>query len=100
MIVRIAEDGQKGLELFSESSVGYFDCILMDVRMPVMNGIDSTRAIRSLSRDDAATVPIIAMTADAFSDDVKKCHDAGMNSHVSKPIEPDVLYRTLCEQMD
>jgi len=99
MIVQIAEDGQKGLEAFSESSVGYFDCILMDVRMPVMNGIDATHAIRSLSRDDAATVPIIAMTADAFSDDVKKCRDAGMNSFVSKPIEPDVLYRTLCEQM-
>jgi signal transduction histidine kinase/AmiR/NasT family two-component response regulator len=95
MFVQIAEDGQKGAEAFAASPAGYFDCILMDIRMPVMDGYEAARAIRALDRPDAKTVPILAMTADAFADDVQKCLDAGMNGHISKPIEPDVLFGTL-----
>ena len=83
-----AENGRKGLEIFGTSAVGEYDAVLMDVRMPVMNGLEATAAIRALHRADAAGVPIIAMTADAFDDDVKKCISAGMNAHVAKPIDP------------
>jgi CheY-like chemotaxis protein len=69
----------------------------MDVRMPVMDGLQATRAIRALDRADAASVPIIAMTADAYADDVRKCIDAGMNAHVPKPIDPEVLTATLAK---
>lgn len=67
----------------------------MDVRMPVMNGIEATRAIRALSRADAKTVPIIAMTADAFAEEQKRTIDAGMNEHLPKPIDPPLLYAAL-----
>ena len=67
----------------------------MDVRMPVMDGIEATSAIRALQRQDAKTIPIIAMTADAFDDDVRKCRDAGMSDHVAKPIDPAELYQVL-----
>ena len=86
-----AENGRKGLEIFGTSAVGEYDAVLMDVRMPVMNGLEAASAIRALHRADAAAVPIIAMTADAFDDDVKKCISAGMNAHVAKPIDPDRL---------
>ena len=95
IVVEIADDGQRGIELFQQSSAYFFDAILMDIRMPLMNGYDATKAIRSLTRQDAATVPIIAMTADAFEDDVQKCLAAGMNGHIAKPIEPEKLYTTL-----
>jgi signal transduction histidine kinase len=95
MLIQIAEDGQKGLDAFLKSPIGYFDCILMDIRMPVMDGYEATKAIRSLKRTDAKTVAIIAMTADAFSDDVQRCLDVGMNGHISKPIEPQKLYYML-----
>jgi signal transduction histidine kinase len=94
-IVRIAENGQKGVDFFSHSSVGYFDCILMDLRMPVMDGLKAAKAVRASARPDASTVPIFAMTADAFSDDIQKCHDAGMNGHISKPIDPEILYKSM-----
>ena len=97
MIVQVAEDGQKGVDAFSKAPVGYFHCVLMDLRMPVMDGIEAAKAIRSMDRPDAGTVPILAMTADAFSDDVKKCLKAGMNGHVAKPIDPQKLYDTLAE---
>ena len=99
MVVEVADDGQRGVEAFRRSSVGYYDAILMDIRMPVMNGYDAARAIRTLERPDAAAVPILAMTADAFEDDVRKCRDAGMNGHVPKPIDPAVLYRALAEAL-
>jgi len=67
--------------------------------MPVMNGYESAQAIRALPRDDAGSVPIIAMTADAFDDDVRKCLDVGMNGHIAKPIDPEKLYKTLLEQL-
>ncbi|MDE7322230.1 MAG: response regulator [Lachnospiraceae bacterium] len=81
-----AENGKICLEKFQESEPGQYDAILMDVRMPVMSGLESTRAIRALNRPDAQTIPIIAMTADAFSEDIKRCLDSGMNAHTAKPI--------------
>lgn len=93
----VAVDGAKGVEAFSRSAPGYYDCILMDVRMPVMNGYEATRAIRALPRPDARTIPIVAMSADAFADDVQKAKDAGMNAHVSKPINFNLLVRTVAD---
>lgn len=77
------------------SSLNYYDVVLMDIRMPVMNGIEATKAIRELERVDAKTVPIIAMTANAYDVDVKASLDAGMNAHLAKPIDPNKLYATL-----
>jgi CheY-like chemotaxis protein len=90
-----AENGQVAVDMFSEHPVGYYDAILMDVRMPVMDGLEATRTIRSLSRPDAKSVPIIAMTANAFDEDVRQSLQAGMNAHLSKPVEPERLYDTL-----
>jgi len=84
-----AENGQICLEKFQQSKEGYYDAILMDIRMPVMNGYEATRAIRSLERTDAQQIPIIAMTADAFAEDIKRCLDCGMTAHTSKPINLD-----------
>jgi len=99
VITEIADNGEIGLEKFSRSPVGYYDAVLMDIRMPVMDGYETTKMIRSLDRADAKTVPIIAMTADAFSEDVRKCLDAGMDGHVPKPVEPDLLFSTLISKM-
>ena len=95
MIVHVADDGKIGLAAFAESEVGYFDCILMDIRMPLLNGIEAAECIRTLDRSDAKTVPILAMTADAFDEDVQRCLDAGMNGHIAKPVDPVTLYRTI-----
>ena len=95
MLVEIADDGQRGVSLFSCSAVGYYDAILMDIRMPIMDGYEATRQIRAQNRGDARTVPIIAMTADAFAADVQKCLDSGMNDHIAKPIEPENMYSVL-----
>jgi signal transduction histidine kinase len=95
VIVELANNGLLGVKAFKESPVGYFDGILMDIHMPEMDGYDATRAIRALSKLDAKKVPIIAMTADAFAEDVKKCLEAGMNGHISKPIDPRQIYSTL-----
>lgn len=95
MSVDTAFDGQQGLERFCQSALCYYDAILIDIRMPVMDGLQAAEAIRSLPRPDAATIPIIAMTANAFAADVQKSAQAGMNAHLAKPIEPDLLYRTL-----
>ena len=95
MIVTIADDGEAGLRAFSRSNIGYFDCILMDIHMPVMDGYEATKAIRALKRVDAESVPIIAMTADAFTDDIRKCLQEGMNGHLSKPVDPEILCREL-----
>ncbi len=91
IVVECAHDGQEALEKFRASSSGYYDAILMDVMMPVMDGIESARRIRLLPRPDAQAVPIIAVTANAFSDDAQACSEAGMNGHVSKPLEADKL---------
>ena len=95
LLVDIADDGAAGVKFFENASVGFFSCILMDIRMPVMNGYEATMAIRALDRPDARRVPIIAMTADAFSEDVKKCLAAGMNGHIAKPIDPNAMLSLL-----
>ncbi len=89
-----AENGQIAVERFQGSAPGYYDAVLMDIRMPVMNGYEATRAIRALDREDAG-LPIIAMTADAFAEDVKRCLDAGMNAHIAKPIDVREVARLL-----
>ena len=94
-VVETAENGQIAVARFSVSPDRWFDAVLMDVRMPVMDGIEATRAIRALDRADARQVPIIAMTADAFDDERKRTLEAGMDYHLSKPIDPQLLYRTL-----
>ena len=90
-----AWNGREGVDIFASSSVGEFDMILMDVMMPVMNGINAALAIRALSRADAATVPIIAMTANAFTDDREASAKAGMNEHLAKPLNADELMDTV-----
>lgn len=90
-----AENGRICVEKFELAQPGYYDAILMDLRMPEMNGFEATRAIRSMEREDAGDIPIIAMTADAFSDDVKACLDCGMNEHVAKPLDMQELLRLL-----
>lgn len=92
-----AENGKIALEMFSESEEGFYDAILMDVRMPEMDGLEATHAIRALPREDALKVPIIAMTANAFDEDVKLSLQVGMNAHLSKPVDPEKLYATLEE---
>ena len=92
-----AENGKIALQMFESSAPGYYDAILMDVRMPEMDGLEATAAIRALNRKDAKTIPIIAMTANAFDEDVQQSLQAGMNAHLSKPVEPEHLYQTLEE---
>ena len=90
-----AENGQLCLEKFQSSEPGAYDAILMDLRMPVMNGYEATQAIRALDRPDAKTIPIIAMTADAFAEDIQRCMDCGMNAHTAKPINLAEMARLL-----
>ena len=92
-----AENGRRAVEMFEQSAVGAYSAILMDVRMPVMDGLDATRAIRELDRPDAKTVPIIAMTANVFDEDVERSLQAGMNAHLTKPVEAGHLFQTLGE---
>lgn len=95
MEVTCVEDGRQAVDIFEKSAPGGFDCILMDINMPVMDGYEATRAIRQSRKSDASTVPIYAMTANAFSEDVTAALNAGMNGHLSKPIEAKLLYQTL-----
>ena len=90
-----AWDGQEAVELFRNSEPGEFDVILMDIMMPVMNGYETTKMIRSLDREDAKAIPIIAMTANAGDEDRRQTKEAGMNEHLAKPIDPKLLYTTL-----
>ena len=92
-----AVNGQIALEMFEKSEPGYYDAILMDMRMPEMDGLEATKRIRALERDDAKNIPIIALTANAFDEDVQRSLQAGMNAHLSKPVEPDKLFNTLEE---
>ena len=96
-VIDHAENGRIALEMFEKSPIGAYDAILMDVRMPEMDGLQATAAIRALDRPDAKNVPIIAMTANAFDEDVQRSLQVGMNAHLSKPVEPDHLYQTLEE---
>lgn len=90
-----AENGKRGVELFSESEEGWYSIIFMDIQMPVMNGYEAAAAIRALPRSDAKTIPVVAMTANAFSEDVQDALGAGMNEHISKPLEIDRLVQIL-----
>ncbi|MDD3411405.1 MAG: PAS domain-containing protein, partial [Eubacteriales bacterium] len=90
-----AHNGQEGVQRFEASPPGLYDAVLMDIRMPVMNGLEAAHALRALSRPDARSLPIIAMTANAYAADVKQSLDAGMNAHLAKPIDPALLYDTL-----
>ncbi len=95
MQVEVAENGLIALNKFEASEPYYYDAVLMDMRMPEMDGLESTRRIRSLDREDAKEIPIIALTANAFDEDVQRSLQAGMNAHLSKPVEPEKLYSTL-----
>ena len=90
-----AENGKEALGMFTASEPGYYDAVLMDMRMPVMDGLEATRRIRALPREDARSIPIIALTANAFDEDVQRSMQAGLNAHLSKPVEPDALFDTL-----
>ena len=94
-----AENGEAAVRMFSDKPAGYYDAVLMDVRMPVMDGLTAAETIRKLDRPDAAAVPIIAMTANVFDEDVERSLKAGMNAHLTKPIEPERLYRTLADMI-
>ena len=93
--VEAAEDGSIAVKMVEESTPGYYDLILMDVQMPIMNGYEATRAIRSLENKELASTVIIAMTANAFEEDKKAALDAGMNEHIAKPIDMEVLFEVL-----
>ena len=98
--IETAENGKEAYEMVAASAPGYYDVVLMDVKMPVMNGYDATKAIRALDDDGLSKVPIIAMTANAFSEDVKEALDAGMNAHVAKPMDMNVLENVLREVLE
>ena len=97
MEAELAENGQIALDMFTAREPGYYDAILMDMRMPVMDGLEATRRIRALDRPDAASIPIVALTANAFDEDVQRSMQAGLNAHLSKPVTPETLFRTLEE---
>lgn len=99
-VVEVAVNGKIGLERFAQSSLNEFDAVLMDIRMPEMDGMEATKRIRSLPREDAMRVPIIAMTANAYEEDIRHSKEAGMNEHLSKPIQPIKLYETLAYFID
>ena len=95
MQVDHAENGRIAVEMFGEHEEGYYDAVLMDMRMPEMDGLEATRRIRAMNRPDAKSIPIIALTANAFDEDVQHSMQAGLNAHLSKPVEPDILFETL-----
>ena len=95
MDVEHAENGRIAVEMFSSHEEGYYDAILMDMRMPEMDGLEATRRIRGLDRNDAKTIPIIALTANVFDEDVQRSMQAGLDAHLSKPVEPELLFETL-----
>ena len=95
MQVEHAENGRIAVDMFRDHEEGYYDAILMDMRMPEMDGLTATETIRGLDRKDAKTIPIIALTANAFDEDVQRSMQAGLDAHLSKPVEPEVLFETL-----
>ena len=95
--VTVVKDGQQAVELFEKLPAATFDAILMDIMMPVMDGLSATRAIRALEREDAGEIPIIAMTANAFEEDEKKSLEAGMNAHLSKPLKIELVVATIAD---
>ena len=99
-VVIKASNGQEAIDIFEKSKVGEIDIILMDVMMPDVDGLDATRVIRSMSREDAKTIPIIAMTANAFSEDRRRSVEAGMNEHLAKPLESTVIIKTIAKYLN
>ncbi len=97
--VDAAQNSREGLEKFSSFAPGTYAAILMDIRMPVMDGYEATRVLRALDRPDAAAVPVIAMTGDAFEEDVRCAHEAGMDDHLTKPIDSERLFAVLREHI-
>ena len=93
--VETAENGKAAVDMVAASEEGYYDLILMDLQMPVMNGHDATRALRAMERKDTKTIPIVAMTANAFVEDIQQSKASGMNEHMSKPLDIDQLQRML-----
>ena len=95
--VETAQNGAVALDMVSASEAGWYDLILMDIQMPVMDGYAATKAIRSLENKALATIPIVAMTANAFAEDVKAANDAGMQAHIAKPVDVQLMKKTLAE---
>ena len=95
LLVDTAENGKVAVEKFEESPIGSYLAVLMDIRMPVMDGLEAAKTIRNMEREDARTVPIIAMTANAFDEDEKKSIESGMNGHLAKPIDVHALFQML-----
>ena len=95
MEVELAVNGKIAVDMFQSHESGYYDAILMDMRMPEMDGLEATRTIRAMDRPDADSIPIIALTANAFDEDVQRSLQAGLNAHLSKPVQPETLYETL-----
>ena len=94
------KNGLEAVQHFEACESGTYDVILMDVMMPVMDGLTATKTIRSLERQDAKTIPIIAMTANAFrEEDAEKCMEAGMNAHLAKPLDDKTIKQTICEEL-
>ena len=91
----VTENGALALNAFMDAAPGTYDAVLMDIRMPKMNGYEAAQAIRRMKREDAGQIPIIAMTANAFSEDVQESLDAGMNAHIAKPIDMEILKTVL-----
>ena len=98
--VTTVENGKRAVDVFKASAPGDYDAILMDIQMPIMNGYEATEVIRNLERDDAKTIPILALTANAFASDVGKARSAGLNDHIAKPIDPVHLFDVLQKWMD
>lgn len=99
-ITTIVNDGQQAVDIFSRNKPGTFNAILMDIMMPEMDGLSATKAIRALDREDAGTIPIIAMTANAFDEDEKKCMEAGMNAHLVKPLDIQKMKEAVCRYLN
>lgn len=100
IVVETAEDGSEAVEAIKNNTPGYYDLVLMDIQMPVMNGYEATRAIRSMDREDASKIKIVAMTANAFEEDRREAIASGMNGHLTKPIDIDRLFRTIENMVD
>ena len=91
----VEENGEKAVSAFSSAAPGTYDAIIMDIQMPKMNGYEATRAIRNIGSPESKTIPIIAMTANAFAEDIQSALDSGMNAHISKPVDVSILLNTL-----
>jgi signal transduction histidine kinase/CheY-like chemotaxis protein len=99
MLVEVAVNGKAGLDRFVNAMPHTYDLILMDMRMPVMDGLESAKAIRASRKNDAKTIPIVAMTANAYDEDIDACLQAGMNSHLAKPVDPPLMYKEIAKQL-